>query len=71
MVMQLFVDDGVAGRGHRTNIMKGAFKTCGAAVGPHENYKQMSVQDFAGTFTGFDQIPEVESSEMLPQQEEK
>jgi len=50
MVAQLFMDDGVASRGHRTNIMKPEFKVCGAAIGYHEGYEQMSVQDFAGSF---------------------
>jgi len=59
MVIQLFIDDGTEGRGHRETMMKAEFRVCGAAVGPHKIHKQMSVQDFAGTFVAKIDAPKV------------
>jgi uncharacterized protein YkwD len=47
IVVALLVDDGVAGRGHRENIMNGRFDSIGVAVGPHKGYRSMCVMDFA------------------------
>ncbi len=51
IVIQLIVDDGVASRGHRTNIFKAEFLTVGISYGPHKQYGSVCVQDFAGGFT--------------------
>ena len=50
MIMELIIDDGVPGRGHRKNIFDGTFKTAGAACGPHPVYRNMCVMEFAAGF---------------------
>ncbi len=46
VVIQLIVDDGVADRGHRTNIFRPGYVSAGAACGPHTAYRYMCVIDF-------------------------
>ena len=46
VVIQLIVDDGVADRGHRTNIFRTGYVSAGAACGPHTAYRYMCVIDF-------------------------
>lgn len=50
MVMQLIIDDGVPGRGHRVNTFSREYKTAGVACGLHPRFGTMSVIDFAGGF---------------------
>jgi uncharacterized protein YkwD len=46
-VIDLIVDDGVASRGHRHNILNPNFRQVGIAIGPHRQYGTMCVIDFA------------------------
>jgi uncharacterized protein YkwD len=47
VVVQLLVDDGVASRGHRENIMRPEYALIGVSVGGHKVYAWMCVIDFA------------------------
>jgi len=50
MVMQLIIDDGVKGRGHRRNTFAREFTTAGVACGSHPRFGSICVIDFAGGF---------------------
>ncbi len=50
MVIQLIIDDGVRGRGHRTNLFKKKFRYIGVAYGKHRGYRTMNVSVYAGGF---------------------
>lgn len=41
VIMQLFIDDGVADRGHRENLMNDQFRVVGIYSGPHKEYETM------------------------------
>jgi uncharacterized protein YkwD len=47
VVIDLIVDDGVASRGHRHNILNPDFRQVGIAIGPHRRYGTMCVMDLA------------------------
>ena len=51
VVIQLLIDDGVQGRGHRTNIFNPAFRVMGCHTGQHKAYTYMTCIDYAGGFT--------------------
>eukprot|EP01059_Diplonema_ambulator_P013693 TRINITY_DN24263_c0_g1_i1.p1 TRINITY_DN24263_c0_g1~~TRINITY_DN24263_c0_g1_i1.p1 ORF type:complete len:593 (+),score=64.53 TRINITY_DN24263_c0_g1_i1:193-1971(+) len=51
ILIQLIVDEGVPGRGHRTNIFEPTFTAVGIAAGPHATYRDCCVLDFASTYT--------------------
>ena len=51
VVLQLLIDDGVPDRGHRTTLLSPAYGAAGAACGPHREYQQICVIDFAGSYS--------------------
>lgn len=50
-VIQLVIDDGVPGRGHRRSLFNREFRVAGAAIGSHKEYGAMVVVDMADAFT--------------------
>ena len=50
VVIQLLVDDGVADRGHRDNMLDPKWGAAGVACGPHRRYRQMCVMDYAAAY---------------------
>jgi uncharacterized protein YkwD len=47
VVIDLIVDDGVASRGHRNNVLNPYFRQVGIAIGPHRRYGTMCVMELA------------------------
>lgn len=56
MVMQLIIDDGVPGRGHRSNLFNHSFQQVGISCGPHPVFESMCVMDFADDFREHAQV---------------
>lgn len=51
VVIAFLVDDNIADRGHRKNLLDPAIRFAGAACGPHQRYRVMCAIDHAGDFT--------------------
>lgn len=51
VVLQLIIDDGVPGRGHRANIFSRNFRQAGVACGSHPIFETVCVIDFTGGAT--------------------
>lgn len=51
IVLQLIIDDGVASRGHRTNIFNADYTFVGSWASGHVTYSSMTVIDYAGGMT--------------------
>jgi len=50
VLIQLAIDDGVQGRGHRLNLMNPAFVKVGCYTGDHGKYKKSTVLCYNGSF---------------------
>jgi len=51
IVCSFLIDDGVPGRGHRTNIMKKAFTQTGVGYGTHTKYRASCTITYANGYT--------------------
>ena len=51
IVLQLIIDDGVEGRGHRLNIFNSDYRVVGIGCGPHAQFDMMCVMNFAAGFS--------------------
>lgn len=50
VIVDLLVDDGVPGRGHRHNIFDGSARVVGVSCGPHPKFRSMCVIDQASGY---------------------
>ena len=51
VVIQLIVDDGVPGRGHRVNMFDPEYRFVGVGCGSHARLRDMCVMDFAARYS--------------------
>ncbi len=51
VVLLLLIDDGVRDRGHRKTLLDRDYAAAGAACGPHREYQQICVVDFAARYS--------------------
>jgi uncharacterized protein YkwD len=51
IVVQFLIDDGVPSRGHRKNIMNGAFTQTGLSIQTHPQFRYCCVIDYAKEYT--------------------
>lgn len=57
IVMGWLVDDGVASRGHRKNLLSANYRSLGVAVGDKNQFGAMCVLTFAGTYAEMQGAP--------------
>jgi len=50
VVVQLLIDDGVPGRGHRKNVLSSRFRVVGVGCGRHARFRTVCVIDFAAGY---------------------
>ena len=50
IIMQLIIDDGVVGRGHRLNIFNQDFQVIGIGFAKHKRFGTVCVMDLAGGY---------------------
>lgn len=51
IVINLLIDNGINGYGHRKNLMSSEFTSVGVAFGTHKGYRVMCVMDFGQNWT--------------------
>lgn len=50
VVLHLVIDDGIPGRGHRSNFLNSSYRLVGVAMGKHPGWRNVCVMDFANSF---------------------
>jgi uncharacterized protein YkwD len=65
VVVQLTIDDGVPGRGHRVNNMYNDYDSVGAAVGSHARYTTMTAINFSTGYVTRGNAEEIAAAERV------